>query len=244
MNSNQKLKKSQPEKTYDLIRKGLKETHALDGEKTSNALSEEKGWLAFLRKSLLEKPLITCLVITIFLLIFIGLGALVIQKLINNIYVRLLYFLFAAFLYAFVPIFVQIITPKSDMGYDEIWSRTVSFYLRETGIDNDQKYTSNLEKLNEARRRIKRGIHHYRRQGEWLSFIMNLMWGGVFIGCLPDPEFQKALVTLSPIEIWNKNQFGAFSLLLLPFIAAFYSSFYGLPIAWMEQIASQVELED
>jgi hypothetical protein len=126
------------------------------------------------------------------------------------------------------------------MEYDTRWSHVVSLYLHKASIDS--KY-ERLEQLNEARRRIKRSINYYERKGEALKFILDLMLGGIFIGCLPDRAFQEALATLSPLKIYSENPLGAISLLSSPFIGVFYSSRYGLPAIWMEQVISQIELE-
>ncbi|MGF1603880.1 MAG: hypothetical protein ACFCU8_18040 [Thermosynechococcaceae cyanobacterium] len=230
-----------PYKTYQLIRECLKETHVLDKDKTSEKLSKEKGVIAFLRKSLFEKSLQTyfTIIAAFFLVIIIGGG--IVSAITDSIYVRLIYILAITILYLSLIFFLQKITPRQVMGYDERWSNVTRSFCYKTNIDS--KYGSNTQKLNEVRRRIQRAINYYGREGEPLRFIINLMWGGIVIGCLPDPIFQKALVTLSPIEIWSTNQFGAFSLLIVPFIAGFHYSRYGLPMIWMEQVVSQIELE-
>jgi hypothetical protein len=124
------------------------------------------------------------------------------------------------------------------MGYDERWSNVVGKCLGNTNIANRFHRTS--QQPNEARRRIKRAISYYEREGEPFKFIINFMWGGVVIGCLPDPSFQSALLTFSPLEIFNSNHFGATCLATAPFLMFFYYLKYGLPVIWMEQVVSQI----
>jgi hypothetical protein len=241
MHLNQKNNKVTPKETYKIICECLEETHALDRGKTSDILEREEGPLAFLRQNLFHKPLITNLVVTGFVGILSLLFLVVSLKLNNSIYMRLVYIFIVVFMYFSLMIFLLKVSPKYEMEYDERWSRTVSSYLMKTNIDF--KFCTTPEKLKEARRRIKRGINYYNREGTPLKITMNFVGGGIVIGCLPDPNFQKALITYSILEIFSKNQLGAVSILILPIIAVFYSSFYGLPIAWMEQVISQIELE-
>jgi hypothetical protein len=70
------------------------------------------------------------------------------------------------------------------------------------------------------------------------------LWGGIIIGCLPDPAFQKALITFSPSIIWNANPLGSIGLICLPFIYTYYYVRYDLPIAWLENILAQIELKE
>jgi hypothetical protein len=241
MHLNKTISKTPPKETYKIICECLKETHALDRRKTSEILTREKGWLSFLRQNLFYRPLITNLVVTGIVGILSLLFLIVSLKVNNSIYMRLIYILVVVLVYFLLMIFLLKVSPKYEMEYDERWSRTVSSYLMKTNID--LKSWTIPEKLKEARRRIKRGVNYYNREGMPLKITMNFVGGGIVIGCLPDPGFQKALITYSFVKIFSENQLGAVAIVALPIIAAFYSSLYGLPIVWMEQVISQIELE-
>jgi hypothetical protein len=236
-----KTSKNPSKETYEIICECLKETHALDRIKTSELLAIEKGLLSFLRQSLFYRPLVTNLVVTGIVGILSLLFLIVSLKLNDSIYMRLIYIFVVVFVYFSLMIFLLKISPKYEMEYDERWSRTVSSYLMKTNID--LKSFTISEKLKEARRRIKRGVNYYNREGMSLKITMNFVGSGIVIGCLPDPDFQKALITYSFVKIFSENQLGAVAIVGLPIIAAFYSSFYGLPIVWMEQVISQIDLE-
>lgn len=233
-----KTSKNPSKETYEIICECLKETHALDRIKTSELLAREKGFLSFLRQSLFYRPLVTNLAVTG---IVLSLLYLIDSLKVNDSILRLIYIFVVVSVYFLLIIFLLKITPKYEMEYDERWSRTVSSYLMKTNIDLKSFTVS--EKLKEARRRIKRGVNYYNRESILLKMTMNFLGSGIVIGCLPDADFQKALITYSFVKIFSENQFGAVAIVGLPIIAAFYSSFYGLPIVWMEQVISQIDLE-
>lgn len=106
------------------------------------------------------------------------------------------------------------------------------------------KKTQLQNKKNEAKQRFNRAIFYYRRKGKPINFLVNLLWGGIIIGCLPDLTFQKALITTSPSIIWNANPLGSIGLICLPFVYIFNSVRYDIPIAWLENILAQIELEE
>lgn len=120
------------------------------------------------------------------------------------------------------------------MGLHERWSRVIICC-----INSDDWYNN----IPELKRDINRAILSYTWEGKPLSFIVNLLWGGIFIGCLPDPNFQKALITMSITEIFKANLFGALCLILLPFIYIYYFINYEVPIAHMGLVIAQVEIE-
>lgn len=163
-----------------------------------------------------------------------GHTAYIIRTFVENLLIRLLFVLFCILIYLIIPLFVVRITPKLDMGLHERWSRVMGCCMKEENWDNNVK---------QAKRDINRAILSYRWESKPLGFFVNLLWGGIFIGCLPDPNFQKALMTISFSEIFQANLFGSMCLLFLPFIYIYYFVNFETPIAWMELVIAQIEIE-
>jgi hypothetical protein len=232
--------KSSYENTYFLIRQCLRKTHFVDKKRTSSKLAKEKGWRATLRQHLFENPYFTSLGIAVFPYLFLFPGSLIIRNSTSNIYVHLTWLLTVIFLSLGLHFYLQKITPKLEMTYDERWRLALDEYLIASGIK--LKFDGKSKQLNEAKIRIQRAISYYKKEGVTLKLILNLMWGSIVIGCLPDPAFQQALATLSLSEVWSTNPLGTFALLIVPFVGVVYFVRYGLPVAWMEQVISQIEL--
>jgi hypothetical protein len=154
--------------------------------------------------------------------------------------------IFGIFFILFFSVFFIVkfisMTPKSQVGYNERWRKTLELYLERSGIE--KLYMTRTKHYQEARRRLRISIDHYLRESKVLGFFINIVWGGVFIGCLPDKEFQIALITYSPKCIFNANPFGFISLIISPIIFFEYFRRYYLPSAWMEQIVNQIDLLD
>ncbi len=96
----------------------------------------------------------------------------------------------------------------------------------------------------QAKENLTRAILYYRREGKPLNFIVDLLWGGIFIGCLPDSDFQQLLMTLDMSQILKCNLFGGISIIVTPFLFVFYCIKYDFPAAWLENVLTQLELEE
>jgi hypothetical protein len=227
-------KSSNPTKKrpYHLICECLRETNELGKEKFSENLRNRKGMMSKIRLFLFLHPYF-CFVtpVIIFGLILFGITFLV-RNLEFSYGIRLVLILIFISLYAAFLISLQWLTPKFDMSFNERWGGVVGCYLRKTGLN-----------LAQAERDIKRDIQRYKREGLPFLFFVNLLWGGIFVGCLPDPEFQKALMTMPFEKIFDANPFGAACMVLAPFIYTFYFIKYDFPIAGMEYVIDQIELE-
>lgn len=128
-----------------------------------------------------------------------------------------------------------IITPKLKYNYDDFWWKVKNKYLEGT---DSCKLSREQATVN-----LKRAIAHYKRESQPLYFMIELIWAGIFIGGLPDPEFQKALLT-NLLGLSEINPFGFISIISLPFILFFYGRNYAFPMDYMEQVLSQIEYED
>lgn len=69
------------------------------------------------------------------------------------------------------------------------------------------------------------------------------MWGGIVIGCLPDPAFQAALMTTAIPNILDANPFGGVCLIILPFVYIFYFTTFQTPIIRLEILTSVMEIK-
>ncbi len=223
---------------YRLFRRCLRQTHILDRKRIHNRLSQERGFQASLRRSLFQRPLITEIILLVILSIFLVSFMPFVHMMHNNAYVLLSYLFIVAISMLMEQIYLAIITPRSEMKYDEIWSDSLDRFLNISHIKS--KYSDESEQLNEARIRVQKAIDDYDRLGEWLRYILLYCIGPIFANCLSSSEFQKALSTFSPVEIWNTNYLGAISSLYVP-LAVFYYLRYGFPIIWMKQLVSQIE---
>jgi hypothetical protein len=124
--------------------------------------------------------------------------------------------------------------PRPLVEYEETWKTTLAYYLEESKIN--KKYHSQSEKYKEAKYRLRTATRYYRQKGEFLLFFINLLWGGIFVGCLPDKDFQQSLMTLSIFKIFDANPFGLVCILLLPIMSLYYFRTSGLPAIWIQQI--------
>ncbi len=222
------------QKNYRRVLQCLLETNNLAKEELNNELQQREGLLARFKYFLFLKPNIILLVPFIVFLVLLP-PAYIIRNFVNVLWIRLLFVFFCAFLYVMIPLFLQRITPKLDMELHELWAGVISCCQREENWKNN---------LKQIKRDINRAILSYRWEGKPLGFIANLLWGGVFIGCLPDPDFQKALITMSFSQVFQANLFGSMCLIFLPFIYIYYFINFETPIARMEIIISQIEFEE
>ncbi|NJM66194.1 MAG: hypothetical protein HC851_11335 [Acaryochloris sp. RU_4_1] len=232
------------EKARNLLYKSLEDVRVLHAEKIRDELAQKKGLVAYLRYFLFTKPFRTNFVISSFAFICFLLVAIVV-KAVNNIWISLIYVLLVVIVWATLTIFIYVITPKPDIKYDKRWSDVVSSILsRSTEISKTREELT----LKELKQILKRAIRYYHRNGEPLKFLLNLFWGGIFVGCLPDSNFQEAMIeafsTLQPMIIWNQNKFGALCLLFVPFLSLIYHFRYGLPKVWLEHVLFQIEVEE
>ena len=231
---------SSHKKTVQLVRDCVRETNYLAKERFANALKQRKGKISQIRRFLFLHPTRALLLILALTTVVFLISYLIILNLINVLWVRLLFILTFGFFYIAITIFVPVITPKFNMEWEERWGQVLNSYLHKIALTPAQAELSISEqqelRLNKAEFSLKKAILYYRRKAKPINIIIKLLFGGIFIGCLPDPDFQKALITMSPSVIWNTNPLGAISILILPCICLYYSVIYDLPIAWMEQV--------
>lgn len=245
---NRQSEKSPAQITFDCIRECLQETQSINREQTSTRLMQQRGWLGRLRQLRFHKPLLSYFVFISISYPVLGIISFIVNEWTRDLdskiqsFIRLIFLLIITFFYLAFTIGLNIITtPRFEMGYDEQWQTSLGCYLSKSKIDLDY---AKPDKMREAKRRIKRAISHYSRGGEALRFMIDLMWGGIVIGCLPDKESQNALLTLLPLTIFNANPFGGFCLFFLPFLFGWYQFRYYIRIVWMQQVIDQIELEE
>ncbi|MBD2307204.1 hypothetical protein H6G17_17040 [Chroococcidiopsis sp. FACHB-1243] len=233
-------------KTFQLIRECVHETNYLGKERFANTLKQQEGKIPKIRHFLFLHP--TSILLIVFLIttiVFLG-SSLIVRNFVNILWIRLLFILSFSFIYITIPVFVQIITPKFDMKWEERWGQVFNSYLHKIELTSAQAELSLSEqqklRFKKAELSLKKAILYYSRTGKPISLFIKLLFGGIFIGCLPDPEFQKALISMSLSVIWDTNLFGAISILILPCVYIPYFAIYDVPITLMEQIVTQIEL--
>jgi hypothetical protein len=238
---------SKYEETFDCVLKCLKIRRARERAEIINKLKQEGGFQNQLKAYLFGMPMQSTLVFSFIYFICVAIIAfLVVQVAIQfsgktEIFIRLFGILIIFILSVFLGVKFLKMTPKSHIGYQERWEDTLSLYLHKSGIKESYSTSCRArEYYQEARRELKITIGHYLRRGELLKRIL-LILGGIFIGCLPDKNFQVALITYS-IQIFNVNPFGAACLCIAPPIFFYYNEKYYLPSAWMQQIIDQIDL--
>ena len=233
MHSSQSSQNLSHRKNYQLICECLDETNKRGKEKVAEKLKNHGGKLAQLSRWILLKPIISIPILYIAVAIICVFIFFITAYFAIAALIRVILFSFLFVLHLAAPIVLyQWNVSKLEMEWDERWGKAIGNYLSKTNLSPIQ-----------AERRIKRTTLHYSRKGRPISLIVNLLGGGIFIGCLPDPAFQKVLITLSLPEIFEVNPFGASCIVILPFIYFYYLIKYYLPVAWMEQLAIQIELE-
>ena len=228
--------------TFKLIRRSFQDIHTVDAKRTRERLKKQSGWLARLRSYLFEQPLKSYFYILISFSLLLLFGAIVVREF-DDIVIRALFFIVSSLLYFLISTFLYLITPNPDMDYDERWKLNLRRIKQE--LQDPNKNLSEVEELQYIKTRIQRSINHYHRNGGPAKFIIELMWGGIFIGCLPDTKFQKALLFFPDMpKIWATNPFGAIALVSVLFIGPIYHFKYRIPKVWMEQVIIQIELND
>jgi hypothetical protein len=229
----QNFQNLRPQENFQLIRECLHETNKFGKEKFVHEFTQQQVSLAPLKKALFFHPNIISMVVFIISLILLIISLIIPNFIFMKIFwIRLTFFIIISFFYLAIPIFLERITPKFDMDWDERWGRVLSGYLSKTGLS-----------LKQTERNIKRAILYYSRKSQPIGFINNLLWSGIFVGCLPERDFQNALITMSVPEILNANFFGAVCIIILPVVYVYYFVNYKIPIAWMENVVAQIELE-
>jgi hypothetical protein len=238
------------EETFECIKRCIKKTRAWDREQTRNTLDQHQESLqTIIKLFLFHRPLLAIVVFGLAYFLFVWITAIIIVYVAmkfdgkTEAYIRQAGLLIILIPYIFLSIKMHVMTPRSQVGYDERWKKTLDFFLNELDVSSVGKaHNTQAEKFREAKRRLKISIGHYLREGEVLKFFLNLIWGGIFIGCLPDKEFQDALLTLSAESIFNANRFGAICLFIAPLVFGYYFLKCILPSAWMQQVVDQIEL--
>ena len=141
-------------KTFKLVHERLRETNKLGKEKTADKLQQSKGKLARLRQFLFLNPNSIFLVYSILFLVILG-SAIIIRSSVDIFLIRLIFLLACIPLYLITPLFIERITSKVELEWDERWSRVVGSYLSKTNND-----------LEQTKRNIKRAILYYSREGK------------------------------------------------------------------------------
>ncbi len=232
MHSSQGSQNPSHRKTFQLICECLDETKKLKKEKVTEKLKDYGGKLAQLQRLLIIYPRTSSSVLLIVNFVFFVASLLIINYFPIPDEIRLTLFCIFFVLYFAIPIFLEWHISQFNMEWDEKWGRVLGSYLDKTNLNPIQ-----------AERRIKRAIRYYSSKGRPFSFIVNLLGSGIFIGCLSDPAFQKALMTMSWTEIYKANLLGAVCTVVMPLIYYYCIIKYDIPIAWMENVAMQIELE-
>jgi hypothetical protein len=240
------------EETFERVKRCIKKTRAWDREQTRDTLNQhQESWQTIIKLFLFYRPLLAMVVFVLVYFLFAWITAVIIvyvaMKFDNKteLYIRQAGLFIILIPSIFLAIKMYVMIPRSQVGYDERWQKTLDFFLNELDVSGTSKvHDTQAEKFREAKRRLKISIGHYLREGEVLKFFLNLIWGGIFIGCLPDNKFQDALLTLSAESIFNANRFGAICLFIAPLVFSYYFLKCVLPSAWMQQVVDQIELDE
>lgn len=237
-----KSKEPEAVTTFKLVRASFQDIHIVDGKRTSERLKKQSGWVTRLRCHLFEKPVISYVYLFVGFIVLHLFGVkIVIDS--NDVIVRILFCLMSTLLYFSVSIFLYLITPDPDMDYEERWKSKLR--LIKNNLKEHKDSFNKQDELQFIKYRIQKSINYYGRNGEPVKFLLELMWGGIFIGCLPDKSFQEVLVFFPNIfKIWAINPFGTIALIFVLLIGPIYHFKYRIPKIWMEQVITQIELDN
>jgi uncharacterized membrane protein len=262
--------RSPHQQTFQLVRQSLRETNELAkarliehlkakkeySKQSKGTLSKLNIWLRALQYNLFLEPTIISWISLIFGLTFITLSILLAWlgttfKTNSNFLITLFAYVFIFFIFFWLisMIFLLFITPKLEISWEQRWKQAKHQYLKK--IQGDEKL---------ARGNVKRAITYYRHKNQLLRFFWNLLWGGILIGCLPDKEFQNAVITAlgkawkygiisertteALLKIYEANPFGLIAICALPFVGIFYLWQYRIPVNWLENVLSIIEFEE
>lgn len=150
----------------------------------------------------------------------------------DKLEIRLVYILFFVWIYLFIPFLLEVLKPKLKIEWLQLWKNTIEKLFTKT----------NWNSYDEAIYYLKIENKSYIKNGKVLKFTCQLLWGGIFIGCLPITEFQNALISLSPIQILKTNLFGGLSICILPLLYSCYYFKYDLPSAYIDNALDTIEL--
>lgn len=221
-----------------LIRQSLKEVR-----KEQNDFFEDKlqikarlGIISKIRYFLYSKPYLIHIVTLAILYLGLIIGIFVCQFTENlpdadKLGFRIIYILFFTLIYLLIPFLLEILKPKLKIKWFSLWENTIKNLFKKTKWNNYDKaiYNLKIEKIS------------YLKNGKYLKKCW-LLWGGIFIGCLPIPEFQKALLTLNPIQIFETNFFGGFALFTSPLLCSYYFLKFALPVADIDNAIDIIQL--
>lgn len=227
------------ENISSLIRQSLKEVR-----KEQNIFFENKlkikarlGIISKIRYLLYSKPYLIHIVALAILVLGLVIGFLV-RKLTENLSpsdrlgFRLIYVLIFILIYVAIPFLLEVLKPKLKIEWFQLWENTIKKLFTKA------KWKS----YDEAIYYLKIENKSYIRNGKVLKFTCQLLWGGIFIGCLPITEFQEALISLSPIQILKTNLFGGLSICILPLLYSCYYFKYDLPNAYIDNALDTIDL--
>ncbi len=224
--------RSPHEKTFNIIKEGLSINKQTYREAFTDELRQKEGYWSRFRYFLFLHPNFTFLIQFILFFLFIVLAILFNIKQSDD-WIRIIFIIIFMTSILMIPLLLLKFTPKFEIGWDRLWPKVLGYYLSQSGND-----------IEKAKHYLRRAIWYYKRKGKALNFIVNFLWGSIFIGCLPDSDFQHTLITLNVGKLFALNSFGAMSVIITPLLFIFYIIHYDLPVAWMENVLTQIELDE
>jgi hypothetical protein len=221
-----------PQETYRYILQAIRTVKILDKKTTSLEIEQNRGWLTRLQFVLLEYPLRSYGFLGLISLVIWGLFFLVFQKVEATNLIRLA--CFSSWILVSISLFVLLVklTPKSKMTMLERWFFVFIRFQILTSL-----------KSSEAKRKIKESIKYFTTESRPIYWMICFA-GGIFINCLSNSDFWKALLSFSPIKILQSNEAGFLSLSFLLFCGSYYLIKYDLPRAWMQNTLDSIELNN
>lgn len=228
-------------KTFELIKKSLKETKRSVRERFIIKLRREQGYWHRFRYFLFLNPFFLFFVQIAILFIIIILAKLFNIKVLNSLIQLLFIYVSIILSLGLIPWFLAKSTPKLPIESDEIWREVLESYLNKLEIDIKSKKDQEKRKI--AKQKLEKAILYYKGKGEALDFIIKLL-SGIFINCLSDSDFlQKALITMDIYNLFEVNFLGGFCLIVIPFLFIVYHIKYKIPQVWMQNTLLQIEID-
>lgn len=212
--------KAKSKNISSLIRQSLTEVYKEERKNYQYKLKAKSGIISKIRFFLFSQPYATSIVMICLLFIGFVAGFIIREwtenaEYLSNEYklgIRLFYLLIFIAIYAFLPIILELMKPKLKLKWVQLWKDVAEKLFVKARWKNHQEaiYNLSIEKK------------EYVKNRKYLKFLCQLLWGGIFIGCLPIVEFQQALISLNPIQIIETNWFGGLAICILPFLYDYY----------------------
>ncbi len=231
------------EKTFQIIKEGINSNKQFDREIFIDELRQAQDIRSRNIIKLIFRRLQFFLFIHPCFILLFQLSILILFSIIANILnlkeqkieLRLIFIVLFLGFQIILPLLLNQWTPRFEIGWDRLWPKVLGYYLYQLDLDKD---------INGAKQNIKRSILYYKRKGYSLNVMINLLWGSIFIGCLPDSNFQEALINVDFFKLIELNKFGSFSLIFTPLLFGYYFINYDLRITWMENVLTQIEIDE